>query len=663
MKYCLILIATILSNLAISQTPCENGYAGDYPCNNVELLSLVEPSALGSEFNSLWTNDVWGWTDPDTKREYALVGMPNGTSFVDVTDPLNPSVIGILPEHGQNSSTLWRDIKVFNNYAFIVAEDNTHGLQIFDLTRLRGAARNRFETFTEDAHYGRFGRAHNLFINEETGYAYVVGIRAQGGLQDQICTSAGLHIIDVNNPLAPQYAGCFALAEPDAYSHDTQCVVYNGPDEEHQGKQICFSSNEESVQVIDVTDPANASLISISYYEGAVYAHQGWLTEDHAYFISNDELDESNLSNNTRTLMWDMTDLDNPEYIDSYYGVTQAIDHNLYIRDKYLYQSNYNHGLRILNVDMVSEGKMYEIGFFDTYPENDNTEYNGTWSNYPYFESGTIIVTDQVRGLFVLKANLPFYMANETATINGCEGTEMEFEVFSDNKNVSYQWQVDTLDGYENLTNNEFFSGVNSSVLDVTSLPLWLEEGSVRCKGESEGTIVYSGPVYFDRIDPLPIPNFVVQLRGLTIKVDNTARYGTHYEWDFGDGSEITTSPIPTHTYSQEGTYTVTQTVFNDCGVQSTSQTINIISTDSRNLTSLQAFPNPTNDIFTIDLPESAGNHKFLLVDVTGKSTTLSPEIIDENRITFDLKDFQKGIYYIKVLGADHHYLSRVVIN
>ncbi len=45
-------------------------------------------------------NDIWGWADPMTGREYALMGMTDGTAFVDVTDPDNPAVLGKLPTVG-----------------------------------------------------------------------------------------------------------------------------------------------------------------------------------------------------------------------------------------------------------------------------------------------------------------------------------------------------------------------------------------------------------------------------------------------------------------------------------------------------------------------------------------------------------------------------------
>jgi hypothetical protein len=127
---------------------CQNGFAGPFPCKNVDLESFLPLGGAGTGTG----NDVWGWTDPKTGREYALVGSALETTFVDVTDPQNPRNVGSLPASGVADFTLWRDIKVDGNYAFIVSEHSDHGMQVFDLRRLRNASRVP-QVFTADAVY------------------------------------------------------------------------------------------------------------------------------------------------------------------------------------------------------------------------------------------------------------------------------------------------------------------------------------------------------------------------------------------------------------------------------------------------------------------------------------------------------------------------------
>ena len=44
----------------------------------------------------------------------------------------------------------------------------------------------------------------------------------------------------------------------------------------------------------------------------------------------------------------------------------------------------------------------------------------------------------------------------------------------------------------------------------------------------------------------------------LTVQFKNLTQYGTGYEWNFGDGSAVSTASDPTHTYNAIGDYTVT---------------------------------------------------------------------------------------------------------
>jgi len=118
-----------------------------------------------------------------------------------------------------------------------------------------------------------------------------------------------------------------------------------------------------------------------------------------------DEIDENSLGINTRTLIWDVQDLDNPFYIGDFSSSIAATDHNMYVKGNYVYQANYRGGLRVLDLTDVANANLSEVGYFDTYPENNNNGYNGAWSNYPYFPSGNIIISTIDRGLFIVKAS------------------------------------------------------------------------------------------------------------------------------------------------------------------------------------------------------------------------------------------------------------------
>ncbi len=386
----------------LSQTTCDNGMAGVYPCDKVDLLSQLTSSQLGGGE----MNDIWGWTDPANGKEYVMIGREAGTSFVDISDPLNPIYLGVLPTKTFNS--IWRDIKVYENHAFIVSEASGHGMQIFDLSGL-STVTNPPVTFSETAFYGNFGKCHNIVINEESGYAYAVGTTTASG---------GLHVIDISNPTFPAIAGLFAN---DGYTHDAQVVNYKGPDPDYQGAEIAFACNEDNIAIVNVSDKTDMELISHATYLSAFYTHQGWLTEDHKYFIANDELDEQNGTGNTRTFVFDVQDLDSPFLLGTYVHSTAAIDHNLYVHEGYIYESNYRAGLRILEMDDIANGNLSQVAFFDVYPQSNTAQFNGTWSNYPYFDSGVVAVSHIENGLFLLKPQLINYYLDADADSFGDE--------------------------------------------------------------------------------------------------------------------------------------------------------------------------------------------------------------------------------------------------
>lgn len=393
MKLKLLPLFVFFSALIFAQTPCVNGFAGSYPCNGFDLQAHIDLNVLNSDRG----NDSWGWTDPSNGNEYAIMCLGNGTAFIDITDPVNPVYLGKLPTHTDNSS--WRDAKVYDNHVFIVSEASNHGMQVFDLTRLRNV-NNPPVIFNHDAHYNGFGSAHNIVINEENGFAYVVGTQQFNG---------GPYIINIESPTNPFFTAGYSFAD---YTHDAQVIVYTGPDQDHVGKELFVGSNVNEVVILDVSVKNNIQLISTAPYTNVAYSHQGWFTEDQRYFLMGDEEDETIFGFNTRTVIFDFTDLDNPTQAFEYYGHTPAIDHNGYVRGDKFYLSNYNAGLRVIDISDIDNHNLNEVGFFDTHPENNDVGFSGAWSVYPYFPSGNIVISDINRGFFLVKD--PNFLSNDS---------------------------------------------------------------------------------------------------------------------------------------------------------------------------------------------------------------------------------------------------------
>ena len=386
---------------------CSDGEAAGWDCSEVDLVSFLPVSELAGPGGGrgLRTNDNWGWRDPETGRYYALVGMTDRASFVDMTDPLNPRVVGVLPMPEGANGSAWRDIKTYRNHAFIVSDGaGQHGMQVFDLTRLRNQT-GAPVVFDADALYTEIASSHNIVINEESGFAFSVGSSSGG-----TTCGGGLHIIDIRDPKNPTFAGCFADPQTGrastGYTHDAQCVTYSGPDAQYDGREICFGANETALSIADVTDKENTVALSRATYPSVGYSHQGWLSEDQRWFFMNDELDElQGLVARTRTLVWDVSDLDDPQLVAEHLGEEESSDHNLYVVGDLMYQSNYQSGLRILDIE--DPANPVEIAYFDTVPYGDNgAGFGGSWSNYPFFDNGLVIVTSGNEGLFLVRPTI-----------------------------------------------------------------------------------------------------------------------------------------------------------------------------------------------------------------------------------------------------------------
>lgn len=370
-------------------TPCVNGMAGSYPCGNIDLQSVLPLSGMGGGSGS----GGWGWTDPSNGKEYAIAARSNGTAFVDISTPTNPIYLGNLPSATGTSN--WRELNVYNNTAYIVSDSNgSHGLQVFDLTRLRSVTSPPM-TFSADTRDTSFTRAHTITVNAETGYLYVNGSNTCSG---------GPRMFNLANRLAPAFAGCVS---GDGYSHDSTAVVYHGPDSRYRGKEILVGSNEDTVTFFDVTTKSSPVQLARKTYSGVGYAHQGVFTEDHKYFLLDDETDETENGHNTRTYVWNTTDLTNPVLAGIFTGPTAASDHNQFVKGNHSYQSNYKAGLRIVDVTNVGNpASMREAAYFDVYPSSNTNGFSGTWTNYPYYPSGNVAVFTIQGGLFVVKPKL-----------------------------------------------------------------------------------------------------------------------------------------------------------------------------------------------------------------------------------------------------------------
>ncbi|NBP52609.1 MAG: hypothetical protein EBU70_15765, partial [Actinobacteria bacterium] len=94
-----------------------------FQSSGVRLMSWFPVTTFSASNTS--GNDVWGYVSP-SGREYALMGLSNGTGFVEVTNPGSSRIIAFIA----GPASTWRNVKTYQNYAYAVSEGGG-GIQVF----------------------------------------------------------------------------------------------------------------------------------------------------------------------------------------------------------------------------------------------------------------------------------------------------------------------------------------------------------------------------------------------------------------------------------------------------------------------------------------------------------------------------------------------------
>ncbi|KAI4716835.1 hypothetical protein E4T48_06957 [Aureobasidium sp. EXF-10727] len=390
--------------------------AETFRCKNIDYYDFKSHADLGSFAGE--GSSSWGWVAPNG-REFVAIGQADGTAFAEINKDGKLVYLGRLPQ--QSVFSIWREIRSYKNYMVIGSEARGHGIQFFDMNKLLSIDPRNPKNFSITADVtGLFtdlpvGRTHNVVVNEELGYAVSVGAQPR----NSTCR-AGLIFIDVSDITKPVSPGC---AGQDGYVHDAECLVYRGPDKRYYGRDICYGYNEDTLTIYDVTDKTGVNssrIISRTPYVGASYSHQGAVLNRNwqEYLVLDDELDEEDRAGAAAdqypvTYIFDIRNLEKPVNTGHYKSKQKAIDHNQYVHDGLVYQSNYAAGLRVYDVSGIptdpTGGNVEEVAYFDIYPEDDATDglvdFVGTWSHYAGFPSGYIMINTIERGVFVVKMN------------------------------------------------------------------------------------------------------------------------------------------------------------------------------------------------------------------------------------------------------------------
>ncbi|MEO1448694.1 MAG: choice-of-anchor B family protein, partial [Bacteroidota bacterium] len=329
------------------------------------LFSQVNPpfgmNFLGNLDYNVGVIDVWGYVGQGN-TEYAIVGIRNGVSIVDVTNPTMPNEVQFIP--GIFSG--WRDMKTFGHYCY-VSNESGNGLQIIDLSNLPNSVTHK------DTIIQGMSTIHNLWIDDD-GFIYLLGSNQFNG---------GMAILDLKpDPWNPVFVGEYT----ETYVHD---VFVRGD------MAYVAEMNQGELAIVDVTDRSNPVKLGEQGWDGA-FTHNTWLNDASDVCFTTDELDAAYV------YAWDVSDPTNIEFLDrmrSSLSNGEAIPHNVHVLNDFLIISYYRDGVVV--VDGSRPQTLVEVGHFDTSPLSGGG-FAGAWGAYPFLPSGNILASDMQSGLWVI---------------------------------------------------------------------------------------------------------------------------------------------------------------------------------------------------------------------------------------------------------------------
>jgi choice-of-anchor B domain-containing protein len=393
-----------LQQVAAAAAPCTQGAAGQFPCRNIDFQSQIPLAQFSSQPVS--AANVWGFVDLNDNREYAVLGLRNGTAIVDVTDPVSPREVVTIP----GNSSPWREVKVYQvrdaaanrwrAYAYVTTEAANSGLQTIDMSGLpltATLASTNFDTSSQHTVYiSNIDYTTNVAIPGQTPVLYVAGSNLNGG---------SWRAYGLANPAAPQL---LSSAPTTRYMHDSTSLLISDARASqcapgHNPCELLVDFNVEQVELWDVTNKLQPVLIGTGTNPNNRYIHSGWPNADSRFLLFHDELEEIQLGLSTRIYTLDLSNLASPSVVVSYQGPTTTTDHNGYMNGVQYYVSHYRRGVVVF--DASDPTQLVEVGSFDNYltPAANIAGTDGAWGVYPFLPSRNLLVSDIENGLFVLR--------------------------------------------------------------------------------------------------------------------------------------------------------------------------------------------------------------------------------------------------------------------
>ncbi len=437
-------------------------------------------------------NDIWGYVDTSS-NEYAIVGVFNGVSIVDVTDPINPLEKFFI----KGPLSTWRDIKTWDQHAYVVHDnisgsDTSVGLMIIDLSGLPDS----IDTIFWMGDTLNYRKAHNIYI-DENGIAYLFGSNIKNG---------SVLFLDLTDPKNPVPKGNYTAN----YAHDGYVrgdTLYTA--EIYAGL----------VTISDISDKAKPSILA-NFSTPHNTTHNCWLSNNGKYIYTTDEVRGGYIG------AYDISDLGNIKESDRYRSNagSDVIPHNVHVLNNYVVISYYKDGVIILDVTRPSN--LVEVGSYDTAPTKEGGGFAGAWGAYPYLPSGNLLVSDMQEGLFVLAPNYQrgAYLEGNISDINGNPINNIKVELVGTgtfaNTDLLGNYQLGIVDSgtYSiKITDDLCYSKIIPNIV--------LKKGQITQRNDSVQCCYLKGTVMDLQSNPLKDVTVSIQDAGFSVETDSLGEF------------------------------------------------------------------------------------------------------------------------------------------
>ncbi len=408
-----------------------------YSALNFTLVSNINPESGVNPYGDKYSG-CWGWYQSTKNKEYAIACSKSGTYWVDVSNPVTPTVSAF--RSGTFNNATWREVKTYSTFCYVISDDGgsnqNNSFQIFDMQYLPDSVHKVYDSKS------LFKRGHALWVDGSK--LYVSGVTYSNN------TTSLLNVYSLATPTAPLLLRSLEQDAPFINSvHDA--FVRNDT--------VYASCAYQGLYVFKLAGNTFQQLGSLTSYPYSGYNHSSALTPNGQTLIFTDEVPDglplktANVSN-----------LSNIQVLTTANQFTATTPHNPFmVNNQYCFLSSYQEGIQLYDISNPSSPTL--AGYFDTYPQGGGNTgnwgsipYKGQWGSYPYLPSKTIFALDMSNGIFLLRTSLyanPQVNAGFTLGALRCAGLTMSVTNTSSGA-TNYTWTFSGGTASTSLSNPSF---------------------------------------------------------------------------------------------------------------------------------------------------------------------------------------------------------------